>query len=192
MTSRPAPSKRSSAAAPPSEPKPPLKIHSLAVISERAQITGSKPIEIGENTIIHPHAAIRSAGGSVTIGDNCTVSETAIVGNEEGDVVIGDGVNIETGAIVQAKSVGDGSVIDIKATVGKGAVIGKYCNIAPLCEVKDNEELPDYTVVYGDNQRRINTTVANNAEVRDAKDKGQMMQIELLKKLIPDAPKWRS
>lgn len=58
--------------------------------------------------------------------------------------------------------------------------------------MKDNEELPDYTVVYGDDQRRLNTTLADNPEVREAKQKGQTMQIELLKNVIPDSPKWRA
>lgn len=132
MASKPALSKRPSVA-PSSEPKPPLKVHSLAVIGEKAQITGTHPVEIGEHSIIHPHARIRSTGGSVTIGKSATVSDTAVVGSDEGDVVIGDGVNVETGAVVQAKSVGDYTTIDVRAIVGKGAVIGKVGGMRKSC-----------------------------------------------------------
>ena len=62
------------------------------------------------------------------IGKNCSISENAVVGvagDEEGDVIIGDEVNIEAGAIVQAKSVGDGTMIEVGAKIGKGAVVGK-------------------------------------------------------------------
>jgi dynactin-6 len=43
----------------------------------------------------------------------------------EGTVVIGDGVNIETGAQVEAAVVGDGTSIEVRAIIGKGAVLGK-------------------------------------------------------------------
>ena len=84
-------------------------------------------VEIGENTVIHPYAKIRSDRGSVQIGKNCTVCEKAVVGitDGEGTVVIGDGVNIETGAQVEAAVVGDGTSIEVRAIIGKGAVLGK-------------------------------------------------------------------
>lgn len=132
MASRPAaPTKRTSISAADLAPKPPCQIHSLAVISEKAQITGSHPVEIGENSVLHPYSKIRSDHGPVTIGRNCTVSEKAVVGTAvgEGEVIIGDEVNIETGAIVEAASVGDGTVIEVGVVVGKGAKVGKvrYC-----------------------------------------------------------------
>lgn len=125
MTSRPAPSKR-----PPVDPstKPPCKVHSLALVADKAQITGTHPVEIGENTVLHPYASIKATGGSVRIGKNCIISENAVVGvgdGEQGDVIIGDEVNIESGAVVEATSVGDSTVIEVKAKVGKGAKVGK-------------------------------------------------------------------
>lgn len=60
-----------------------------------------------------------------------------------------------------------------------------------MIEIAANEQLPDYTVVYGDNQRRHNQTMAGNPDVREAKRKGQALHIEMLKKLIPNAShKW--
>lgn len=67
----------------------------------------------------------------------------------------------------------------------------QHCKISPLSEIAADEQLPDYTVVFGDNQRRHNQTMADNAEVRDAKRRGQELHIEMLKKLIPNAShKW--
>jgi tetrahydrodipicolinate N-succinyltransferase len=40
-------------------------------------------------------------------------------------LLIDDSVVIEAGAIVEARSVGEGCVIDVNARVGKGAVLGK-------------------------------------------------------------------
>jgi dynactin-6 len=58
--------------------------------------------------------------------------------------------------------------------------------------VRAEEVLADYTVLYGDDKRRINRTMLDNSEVREAKNKGQQMHLDLLRKLIPDASaKWR-
>ena len=68
----------------------------------------------------------------------------------------------------------------------------KHCKISPLNEVQPHERIPDYTVIYGYNQRRRDQTMASNPEVVEAKQKGQQMHIELLKRLIPDASaKWK-
>jgi dynactin-6 len=129
MSSRPAGATKRVSTATPADlaPKPPCTIHTSAVVSEKAQITGSHPVEIGENTVIHPYAKIRSDRGSVKIGRNCTVCEKAVVGiaDGEGTVVIGDGVNIETGALVEAAIIGDGTSIEVRAIVGRASVLGK-------------------------------------------------------------------
>ena len=71
----------------------------------------------------------------MTIGKACILSERSAVGlqslsNDQTEgVVIEDCVVIEVGAIVEAKRVGEGSIIEINARVGKGAVIGRVCVI---------------------------------------------------------------
>lgn len=116
----------SSRPAAPPVAKPPCKIHSSAIIADKAQLIGTHSVEIGENTVIHPYAKLRAEHGRVIIGKSCTVSEKAVIGLAEGDgeVVIGDGVNIETGAEVQAKSIGDECVVEVNSKIGKGTVIG--------------------------------------------------------------------
>lgn len=58
-------------------------------------------------------------------------------------------------------------------------------------EVRPNETLPDYTVMFGDGQRRIDLTLSENPALRNTKQKGQEMHLELLRRLIPNASsKW--
>ena len=65
------------------------------------------------------------------MGKACILSERSTVGlqapstNQPEGVIIEDYVVLEVGAVVEAKRVGEGSVIEINARVGKGAVIGK-------------------------------------------------------------------
>ncbi|KAF2724813.1 trimeric LpxA-like protein [Polychaeton citri CBS 116435] len=179
--------------------KPPTSIHPSAVVAEKAQLVGTHNIEIGENTILHPYVKIRAEGGPVKIGRDVTISETAVVGlpadrttGEEDEVEIEEGASIESGAEVMARCIGAHSIIEVKASIGKGAMIGKYCRIAPMTEIKAGDEIPDYTVTFGHDQRRMDRTLASNPSIRDARLRGHAMEIDLLKKLIPNAAeKWR-
>lgn len=125
MTSRPAPTKRPSAAVSAEVvPKPPCTIHPSAIVADKATITGSHAVELGEHTVLHPFAKIRAESGKVTIGRSSIVCETAVVGGEC-DVQIGDGVVIGSGAMIEAKTIGNGTIIEARVKIGRGAVIGK-------------------------------------------------------------------
>ena len=196
MTSRPAapPAKRVPKAAVLPTTKTPCKIHPSAIVADKAQITGEHTVEIGENAVIHPYAKIRAEGGAVVVGRNSMVYERAVVGVAEGvnqDVTIGEGVNIESGASVEAKIVGDGSIVDVHAAVGRGTILGMYCKVAPMERVEAGEKLEDFTVLHSNGQRRVNVTMRDHAEMRDAKAIGQEKTMELMRKLIPNAAaKW--
>lgn len=192
MSSRPAaPSARTSEAI----IRPPLKIHSLAVVADRAQITGTHAVEIGENTIIHPHARIKAEKGKVIIGKNCTVNEKAVISACEGseDCLLGDGVDVQGDAVVEGAKVGDWSVIEVGAKVGRLSQIGKYCKITPFSTILPGEVVGDSVVVFGEEgTRRVDGNLVKDEEVRAARERGQTMMVDVLKKLVVDGgAKWR-
>lgn len=172
--------------------KTPCAIDQTSVIAEKARFTGSHLVRVGKNSVIHPHATLKSDHGKVLIGNDCSISERAIVGivsdsnGVEQDVVIGDGVNIHTGARVEAQSIGTGSTIDIHARVEPGAVIGEYCKVGPMEVVGSGEVLEDFTVVYGNGQRRIDRTTRDHRDVLEAKIAGQTQLLKVYRKLIPN------
>jgi dynactin 6 len=49
-----------------------------------------------------------------------------------------------------------------------------------MCTVQENEVLPDYTVIYGIDLRRL-----DQSDVDDLKLKMVRRQVEVLKKLVP-------
>ncbi|KAF2770583.1 trimeric LpxA-like protein [Teratosphaeria nubilosa] len=177
--------------------KPPCQIHPSAVIAEKAVLVGTHQVTIGPNTILHPYAKISAENGPVVIGANSMIYENAIVGTSpdtsksEQAVIIGDYVNIESGVVVEAKSIGDGSVVDVNAVVGRGAVLGRWCRVGPLERVKEGEVLEDYALVFGDGRKRIDSTAREGAEVRRARRVGQEKAVELVRKLVVDGKaKW--
>lgn len=118
----------------PPAPKPPTSLSSSLVVAEHASLTGTKLITLGSNTVVHPRSKLNSAFAPITIGSTCIISERSQIGvqnePEEGEadpVVIENGVVVEVGATVEAKRVGEGSVIEVNAKIGRGAVLGKVC-----------------------------------------------------------------
>jgi len=177
-------SKRSSGM--PSAPKPPTSLAPSLVIADLASLTGTHLITLGAKSVVHPRGRLNSTYAPITVGSNCILSERSSIGfqsppltDQEQGVVIGDFVVIESGAVIEAKKIGDGSLIEVNAKIGKGAVLGKHCKIGPLCEVAEGDELPEYTVVYGNGMRRI-----DRSGVDDLKLKMVSQHAAVMKKLI--------
>ncbi|KAH8801625.1 trimeric LpxA-like protein [Xylogone sp. PMI_703] len=181
-------SKRSSILPP--GPKAPTSFAPSLVIADLASLTGTHLITLGAKSVVNPRTRLNSTHGPITVGSNCILSEKSLIGlqsapspDQEQGVVIGDYVIVEFGATVEAKKIGDGSLIEINAKVGKGAVLGKHCKIGPLCEIAEGEVLPDYTVVYGNGLRRI-----DNSGIEELKLKMISQHTAVMKKLIPTNP----
>lgn len=196
MASKPTdPAKRPSSTTTPTVAKPSTKIHSLAVIADRAQLSGPNTVAIDANTILHPHAKIKAEHGNVSIGKGCIIGEKSIIGtssSQGGDVFISDGVSVEPGAVVEGKKVGEYSTIGPQARIGAGAVVGRWCKIGALSEVGEGEVLDDFTVVFGYGERRVDRTLRDREEVREMRVRGRAKEVELLQSLTPDAgAKWR-
>lgn len=132
-------------------PKPSsIVLDSSVLIAQHAQLTGTHPITIGPNTVMHPHSKISSMLAPVVLGEGVVIYERAKIGVGIGDgtdadsrrsstisterssvygrgegTVLGPNVVIETGAIVEAAEVGEGSTIEVGAVLGRGCVIGR-------------------------------------------------------------------
>jgi dynactin-6 len=133
-------------------PKPSsMAIDPSVLIAQHAQITGTHPITLGPNTVLHPHSKVSSALAPVVLGEGVVVYERAKVGmgvgpdmsaeNRRSSMVsarnsasirgegtmLGRNVVVESNAVVEAAEVGEGSVIEVGAVLGRGCVIGKVC-----------------------------------------------------------------
>ncbi|TVY19478.1 Dynactin subunit 6 [Lachnellula arida] len=157
--------------------------------NSRARLPYRNPFDRSRrNTAIHPRTKLISTFASITMGSNCIISERSIIGLQsepENDVereglVLEDSVVVETGAVVEARFVGTGTTIEVGARIGKGAVVGKHCKIGPLSEIGEGEEVPDFTVIFGDGMRRIDRSGVENQKLKTI-----ARQVEVLRKLIP-------
>ncbi|KAI9825446.1 MAG: hypothetical protein M1832_001176 [Thelocarpon impressellum] len=197
----------------PAGPKPPCTIHPTAIIADTAVLSGTFPVTIGANAVLHPRAKLLSTYGPVSVGAWCVIGERCVVGlssppsaskdiggkvGEEG-VVVEDATTLEPGAVVEAKRVGQGSVIDVRARLNPGSSVGAKCKIGPLCVVAEGESVPDRTVVYHDGgagmrrRRRGRGGGEGEERVEALRLEAGRRHVEVLRRLIPtQIAKWQT
>jgi dynactin-6 len=121
-------------------PKPPVTFSSSITISDGAILTGTNPITISSESVIHPRARLDSMGGAIAIGRRCIIHERTKIGymGSEGRLSLAEGnkavtmedyVTVEVAAVVEAGGtvLGEGTVVGVASRIGRGAVIGKVC-----------------------------------------------------------------
>lgn len=176
--------------------RPPCTIHPTAIVADKAQLTGTFPVEIAEHAVLHPYARIRAEGGPVTIGPYCIIAESATVGLPAGQtsaVTLDRHVSVESGAEVLAERVGEATEVGVQAKIGAGATVGRFCRLTPTERVREGEQVGDFTVVFGEGRRRVDKTLVEQGDVRSARVKGQERHVEALRRLVPDGKaKWLS
>ena len=161
---------------------PPLVSHSTALVSASATLTGSHQITLGPNAIIQLRSHLSSTLGPIDISEDCIIDERASVGllspsfprsqTDNGlilGVSLGRSVLIGPGATVEATSIGDFTVVETGAKIGRGAVIGRNCKICAQMEVREEEVIGDDVVIFGNgwDQRRVDRKSGAVSEMRE-------------------------
>lgn len=107
-------------------------------------------VTIGADSSFWFGAVVRGDVAPISIGSRVNVQEGAVLHCDSGKpLVIADEVTIGHGAVVHCRSVGQGSLIGIKAVVLGDAVIGKNCLVAAGAVVSPGTIVPDGQVVMG-------------------------------------------
>lgn len=107
-------------------------------------------VTLGENVSIWYGAVIRADVEQIIIGDRTNIQDNAVLHADFGSpTIIGNDVTVGHGAIVHGASVGDGSLIGMRATILNNAKIGKFCIIGAHTLVTEGMEIPDFSMVLG-------------------------------------------
>ncbi|KAJ3125800.1 Dynactin subunit 6 [Nowakowskiella sp. JEL0407] len=138
-------------------------IPKTSVVCEEAELRGY--IRLGENNMVHPKCRIISeTSGEILIGNNNIFEENATIINRGLEpLIIGNDNVFEVGCIVEGTKVGNGCLVEAKASIARGSSLGNNCVVGPLSGTQPNEIVPDNTVIYGDvsnRQTQIKTTKA--------------------------------
>jgi carbonic anhydrase/acetyltransferase-like protein (isoleucine patch superfamily) len=119
-----------------------------AYLADTARVAGQ--VVLGDGVSVWPSAVIRGDVAAVTIGQRTNIQDNATVHCDSGHPnTIGPRVSIAHNAVVHGRSVGEGTLIGMHATVLGATVIGKRCLIAAGALVPPGLEVPDDHVVMG-------------------------------------------
>jgi carbonic anhydrase/acetyltransferase-like protein (isoleucine patch superfamily) len=117
-------------------------------IAPTAAVMGQ--VTLGQDVSIWYGAVIRSDVEKIVIGDRTNIQDNAILHADFGSpTIIGNDVTVGHGAIIHGATVGNGSLIGMRATILNNAKIGKFCVIGAHTLVTEGMDVPDFSMVLG-------------------------------------------
>lgn len=132
-------------------------------IAPNATLIGD--IRLGDHCSVWYNAVLRGDYDSITIGDRTNVQEGAVFHCDPGKpTVVGSDCVIGHGAVIHGCSIGNNSLVGIRATVLNGAKVGDFCIIGAHALVTENMEIPDRSMVLGSPGKVVKTISDEVAE----------------------------
>jgi carbonic anhydrase/acetyltransferase-like protein (isoleucine patch superfamily) len=117
-------------------------------IAPNATIIGN--VELGDKVSIWFGAVLRGDNDLIKVGARTNIQDLAIVHVDPGvPVNIGKEVTVGHAAIIHGATIGDNSLIGMRATIMNHAKIGRNCVIGAHALVTEGMEIPDNSVVMG-------------------------------------------
>jgi carbonic anhydrase/acetyltransferase-like protein (isoleucine patch superfamily) len=117
-------------------------------IAPNATVIGS--VILKNNASIWWGSVLRADNDTITIGENSQVQDGCVLHADPGfPLTLGKDVSVGHMAMVHGCTVGDGSLIGIKAVILNGAKIGRNCLIGAGTFVGEGKEIPDGSLVLG-------------------------------------------
>jgi len=132
-------------------------------IAPSADVIGSVVME--DRSSVWFNAVLRGDNEPIYLGEETNVQDCSVLHTEHGcPVVLGRGVTVGHLAMVHGCTVGDYSLIGIKAVVLDRARIGKHCLIGANALVTDGKEIPDRSLVLGSPGKVVRTLTDEEVE----------------------------
>jgi carbonic anhydrase/acetyltransferase-like protein (isoleucine patch superfamily) len=124
------------------------RIAESAWVADSAQVIGT--VDLAEETSVWFGAVLRGDTELLTVGRGSNIQEGSVVHADVGfPVVIGENVTVGHQVMLHGCTIGDGSLVGIKAVVLNGAKIGKNCLVGAGALVTEGKEFPDGSMILG-------------------------------------------
>ena len=128
-------------------------------VAPNATVVGSVVLE--DQCSIWFNTVIRGDNDLITVGPRSNVQDAAVLHTDAGiTLTLGAEVSVGHQAMLHGCSIGDGSLIGIKALVLNRAVIGSECLIGANALVTEGKVIPDRSLVLGSPGRVVRTLTA--------------------------------
>lgn len=107
-------------------------------------------VRLERNASVWFGAVLRGDNDPIVVGENSNVQDGSVLHTDTGSpLTIGRNVTIGHQAMLHGCTVGDNTLIGIKATVLNGARIGRNCLIGAHALIPEGKEIPDGSLVMG-------------------------------------------
>lgn len=117
-------------------------------IAPSAEVFGN--VHLGDNASVWFGATLRGDSDEIVVGERSNIQDGCIVHVDPGvPVHIGKECVLGHAAIAHGCTIGDNTLVGMRATVMNRAVIGKHCIIGAHALVTEGKEIPDYSMVLG-------------------------------------------
>ena len=117
-------------------------------IAPNAVVTGSVVFE--NNASVWFNCVVRADNDVITLGENAQLQDGCVVHVDPGfPLTLEKNVSVGHMAMLHGCSIGEGSLVGIKAVVLNGAKIGKNCLIGANALIAEGKEIPDGSLVIG-------------------------------------------
>ncbi len=125
-------------------------------IADTARVIGD--VVLGENCSVWFGAVIRGDVEKISIGSSTNIQDLAVIHADPGvPTHIGREVVVGHGAIVHGATIGNNSLIGMRATLLNNSKVGKYCIIGAHSLITEGSIIPDYSIVMGSPGRVVKT-----------------------------------
>ena len=125
-------------------------------VSDEAVLIGS--VILGENVSILPGAVLRADNEPITIGDGSNVQDGSVLHTDAGiPLTVGPSVSVGHLVMLHGCTIGEGSLIGIKAVILNGARVGRDCLIGANTLIGENKTIPDRSLVLGSPGKVVRT-----------------------------------
>jgi carbonic anhydrase/acetyltransferase-like protein (isoleucine patch superfamily) len=124
------------------------QIAATAWVADNATVLGR--VRMGENSSVWYGAVLRGDNDSITLGDRVNVQDGSVLHTDHGyPMVLGNDVSIGHLVMLHGCTIGEGSLVGIKAVILNGAKIGRNCLVGAGSVVTEGKEFPDNSLILG-------------------------------------------
>ena len=117
-------------------------------IADNATVIGSVVLE--NDASVWFNTVVRGDNHTIVIGERSNIQDSSVLHTDEGvPLTIGRNVTVGHQVMLHGCTIGEGSLIGIKAVILNGAKIGKSCLIGANALITEGKEIPDRSLVVG-------------------------------------------
>lgn len=117
-------------------------------VADNATVLGRVRLE--EDANIWFNAVLRGDQDDIVIGEGSNIQDGSVLHTDLGyPLTVGRGVTVGHQAMLHGCTIGDNSLIGIKAVVLNGATVGRNCLIGAGALVPEGKTIPDNSLVIG-------------------------------------------